>query len=104
MSERRFAQPLVLLATAALLCAWSGTASAATAPAQEQSGSIALPLRFAADATYSSWPGGQRTVYTVAGSNGQVGYTIDLSEAVDGGRFELVGTGGLTGLEDLDSA
>jgi hypothetical protein len=34
---------------------------------------------------YSSWPGGQRQLYTIAGSNGHVGYTIDLIEAVDGG-------------------
>jgi hypothetical protein len=71
-------------------------------PAQEQTGTIAAPLRFALDATYSSWPGGQRQVYTVAGSNGLVGYTVELSDAVDGGAFQLEVLGGLTGLEDLD--
>jgi hypothetical protein len=80
------------------------TSGSASAPAQEEHGSIALPLRFAADVTYSTWPGGQRTVYTAAGSNGHVGYTIELDDAVDGGRFELVSLGGLTGLEDLDIA
>lgn len=100
MTERRL--PLVALA-AALALVWPAAAQAAD-PAQTQSGTIALPLRFAADATYASWPGGQRTVYTVAGSNGHVGYTIDLSEDVDGGRFELVGTGGLTSIEDFDIA
>jgi hypothetical protein len=73
-------------------------------PAQEVQGSVALPLRFAADATYSSWPGGQRTAYTVAGSNGHVGYTIDLAETVDGGEFELVTLGGLLGNADFDIA
>ena len=105
MSERVFSGRLLVAVLAGLLSlAWTSTAWAAAAPAPEQSGSIVLPLRFAADATYASWPGGQRTVYTVAGSNGHVGYTIDLSEAVDGGRFELVGTGGLTAIEDFDIA
>lgn len=96
---------LVLAALAGLVClTWTAAAPAATAPAQEHSGSVALPLRFAADATYSSWPGGQRTVYSVAGSNGHVGYTIELDDAVDGGRFELVSTGSLLGGEDFDIA
>ena len=102
--ERRFSgRMLVLLLTGLLGLAWTSMAQAAD-PAQEQSGSIVLPLRFAADATYASWPGGQRTVYTVAGSNGHVGYTIDLSEAVDGGRFELVDTGSLLSNADFDIA
>lgn len=104
MFARSFSQRwLVLLAAFALSAAWPGGAHAAD-PAQEQTGSIVLPLRFAADATYSSWPGGQRTAYMVAGSNGHVGYTIDLSEAVDGGRFELASLGDLTGLADFDIA
>jgi hypothetical protein len=105
VSERRFSGRLVVAILAGLLSlAWTSTAWAETVPTQEQSGSIVLPLRFATDVTYASWPGGQRTVYTVAGSNGHVGYTIDLSEAVDGGRFELLGTGGLTAIEDFDIA
>jgi hypothetical protein len=94
--------PLLLAALAALV--WTAAAPAATAPAQEQAGSIALPLRFAADATYASWPGGQRTVYTAAGSNGHVGYTIELSDTVDGGAFELVSAGSVLGNEDFDIA
>jgi hypothetical protein len=89
--------PLLLAALATLV--WT-----AAAPAQEQAGSIALPLRFAADVTYASWPGGQRTVYAAAGSNGHVGYTIELSDAVDGGAFELVSAGSVLGNEDFDIA
>jgi hypothetical protein len=94
--------PLLLAALATLV--WTAAAPAATAPAQEQAGSIALPLRFAADVTYASWPGGQRTVYAAAGSNGHVGYTIELSDAVDGGAFELVSAGSVLGNEDFDIA
>lgn len=104
MTERRLtAGPRLLLVLGLLGLAFASPAVAAT-PAQEQSGSIALPLRFAADATYASWPGGQRTVYSVAGSNGHVGYTLELSDAVDGGRFELVDTGSLLSNADLDIA
>jgi hypothetical protein len=102
--DRSPARPLVLLAAAALALLWTAPASAQTAPAQEESGTIVLPLRFAADATYSSWPGGQRQVYTAAGSNGHVGYTIELSEDVDGGAFELVDTGSLLSNADFDIA
>jgi len=100
VTERRL--PFAALA-AVLALIWTGTAQAAD-PAQEQSGSIVLPLRFAADITYSSWPGGQRTAYTVAGSNGHVGYTIELAEAVEGGAFELTSLGDLTGIADFDIA
>lgn len=92
----------VLGAGLALLSPLAG--SAATEPLQVIEGSIALPLRFAADPTYSSWPGGQRQVYAIAGSNGHVGYTAELAEQVGGGRFELAVSAGLTGLEDLDIA
>ncbi|MBD0330403.1 MAG: S8/S53 family peptidase [Thermoleophilia bacterium] len=98
---------LVAVASGVLAAATAGAGQAVAAespPAQQELGSIALPLRFAADATYSTWPGGQRTAYTVAGSNGHVGYTIELHDAVDGGRFELASLGGLTGLEDFDIA
>jgi hypothetical protein len=94
--------PLLLAALATLV--WTTAAPAATAPAQEQAGSIALPVRFATDVTYASWPGGQRTVYAAAGSNGHVGYTIELSDAVDGGAFELVSAGSVLGNEDFDIA
>ena len=104
MIERCFSGRRRLLVAAALLgLVWTSSAQAA-APAQEESGTVLLPLRFAADATYASWPGGQRTVYSVAGSNGHVGYTIDLSEAVDGGRFELVSDGGVLSNADFDIA
>lgn len=104
MKERQPSRllPVLLAALAALV--WTAAAPAATAPAQEQAGSIALPLRFATDVTYASWPGGQRTVYTAAGSNGHVGYTIELSDAVDGGAFELVSAGSVLGNEDFDIA
>jgi hypothetical protein len=61
-------------------------------------------LRFAADATYSSWAGGQRQAWSIAGSNGQVSYTIELDEGADGGTFTLDVVSGATGLEDLDIA
>ena len=79
-------------------------AAAASAPAQEVEGTILVPLRFAQDATYSSWPGGQRQVWSVAGSNGQVGYTFELAEGVGGGSFTLDRVSGATGLEDFDIA
>jgi hypothetical protein len=82
----------------------SASAAPTTPPAQEVTGTIVLPLRFAADVTYSSWPGGQRTAYTAAGSNGHVGYTIELDEAVQGGAFELVANGGLLTTDDFDLA
>ena len=103
MSASPLARRLALLAIAALSLVWTSAAPAAT-PTQEESGSILLPLRFAADATYASWPGGQRQVYSVAGSNGHVGYTIELADAVDGGRYELVDTGSLLSNADLDIA
>lgn len=77
-------------------------ASAGPAPAQTIEGTIRAPLRFPLDATYASWPGGQRQAYTVAGSNGDVGYTFGLKKGLDGGRFVLEPTGGATGEEDLD--
>lgn len=77
-------------------------ASAGPAPAQTIEGTIRAPLRFPLDATYASWPGGQRQAYTVAGSNGDVGYTFELKKGLDGGRFVLEPTGGATGEEDLD--
>ena len=94
---------LVLLAAGAGGIAPAGAAPTSP-PAQEVQGSVALPLRFAADVTYSSWPGGQRTVYTAVGSNGHVGYTIELDEAVEGGEFELTTLGGLLGNADFDIA
>jgi hypothetical protein len=77
------------------------------AAVQTVDGSIAAPLRFALDATYASWPGGQRQLWSIAGSNGQVGYTLalrceDAGVCVDGGRFKLEVLSGATGLEDLD--
>ncbi|HKO45872.1 MAG TPA: S8 family serine peptidase [Pyrinomonadaceae bacterium] len=77
---------------------------AATAPVQETEGTIAIPLRFAQDATYSSWPGGQRQVWAAAGSNGHVGYTLELAEGTGGGSFTLEKVSGATGLEDFDIA
>ena len=104
MNERRVTGRLAVAVLAGLLSlAWTSAAQAAD-PAQEQTGSIVLPLRFAADVTYSSWPGGQRTAYTVAGSNGHVGYTIELDEAVEGGAFELASLGDITSLADFDIA
>jgi Subtilase family len=95
---------LLALAVGAGGIAPAAASATTTTAAQEEHGSIALPLRFAADVTYSSWPGGQRTAYTVAGSNGHVGYTIELAENVDGGTFELVSAGSLLGNEDFDIA
>ena len=71
---------------------------------QEAEGTIAIPLRFAQDATYSSWPGGQRQVWSAAGSNGHVGYTLELAEGTGGGSFTLDRVSGATGLEDFDIA
>jgi hypothetical protein len=94
---------LVVLAAAALAGLFFAPGAAAqSAPAQEVEGKIVAPLRFALDATYSSWAGGQRQVWSVAGSNGHVGYTIELAEGVDGGSFTLDLLSGATGLEDLD--
>jgi hypothetical protein len=67
-------------------------------------GQVLAPLRFAADPTYSTWPGGQRTLYTVAGSNGDAGYTFELPAGYDGGDFVLEVLSGATGQEDLDIA
>ena len=99
-----FSGVTVAVAVAALLAALSSApaASAQDATAQTVEGSIALPLRFALDATYSSWAGGQRQVYSIIGSNGHVGYTFALNEGVDGGQFKLDLVSGGTGLEDLD--
>src|SRR5688500_105282 len=85
----------------------SGLAAAQGTPAQEVQGTILTPLRFALDATYASWPGGQRQVWSVAGSNGRLGYTLALrceegGVCVDGGRFTLEVRSGATGLEDVD--
>ena len=92
---------LGLISTAEL---FTPSGQAASAPVQETEGTIALPLRFAQDVTYSSWPGGQRQVWSVAGSNGHVGYTFELAEGVDGGTFTLEKVSGATGLEDFDIA
>ncbi len=73
-------------------------------PSQTQEGSVLLPLRFAADPTYSSWPGGQRQVWQATGNNGTVGYTFELSPDVAGGDFVLEVLSGGTGSEDLDIA
>ncbi len=77
---------------------------AASTPMQEVEGTIVIPLRFATDATYSSWPGGQRQVWAAAGSNGHVGYTFELAEGTDGASFTLDNVSGATGLEDYDIA
>jgi Subtilase family len=92
--------------TVGLLAAIGSPPASAQSGAQVQQveGTILAPLRFAADATYSSWPGGQRQVWSIAGSNGQVGYTIELEEGADGGTFTLDVVSGATGLEDLDIA
>lgn len=103
----RTSQTPLLSIAACLLLALSllpTAAVAASEPLQVVDGTIALPLRFAADATYSSWSGGQRQLYSLAGSNGHVGYTIELPEEASGGAFDLAVTSGLTGLEDLDIA
>jgi hypothetical protein len=97
-----------LAAASVAACQDSALLEAATAkasaggPAQVEEGSILLPLRFPADATYASWPGGQRNVYTAVGSNGDVGYTFELSEVLGGGAFQLEVLSGATGAEDLD--
>jgi hypothetical protein len=85
----------------------SETSAQESAPAQTVDGSIAAPLRFPLDATYASWPGGQRQLWTIAGSNGHVGYTLALrceegGVCVEGGRFKVEVLSGATGLEDLD--
>jgi hypothetical protein len=95
----------VALAAALVGAAGAPHASAqAGAQVQQVEGTILAPLRFAADPNYSSWPGGQRQVWTIAGSNGHVGYTIELDEAASGGTFTLDVVSGTTGLEDLDIA
>jgi len=105
---RRFFLRAATLACALLLpTAPSMLLAADPAAVQTVDGSIAAPLRFALDATYASWPGGQRQVWSVAGSNGHVGYTLALrceegGVCVDGGRFKLEVLSGATGLEDLD--
>ncbi|MGH7730059.1 MAG: S8 family serine peptidase [Candidatus Eiseniibacteriota bacterium] len=84
-----------------------GQPTAETPAAQTVEGSIVAPLRFPQDATYTSWPGGQRQLWSIAGSNGHVGYTLALlceegGDCVEGGRFALDVISGATGLEDLD--
>ena len=102
----RYLLPVEALAVAVTLAAVPGPASAQE-PAQTVQASIAAPLRFALDATYASWPGGQRQLWSIAGSNGHVGYTLALrceegGVCVEGGRFDLDVVSGATGLEDLD--
>jgi hypothetical protein len=110
-----FRRLCLLIALSAALTALAGSlvpagASAVEpAPAQTTEGTIAAPLRFALDPTYSSWPGGQRQIWSIAGSNGHVGYTLALQcdeggICVEGGRFTLDVVSGATGLEDLDIA
>ena len=107
-SVRRFrwSAPLVALtATATMLLPAAASADHKPAhPAQVQEGSVLFPLRFAADPTYSSWPGGQRQVWQTTGNNGAVGYTFELSPAASGGDFVLEVLSGRTGSEDLDIA
>jgi hypothetical protein len=104
-SGLRIAGTAIALAAGLLAAMGSPPASAQSgAQVQQVEGTILAPLRFAADATYSSWPGGQRQVWSIAGSNGQVGYTIELDEGADGGTFTLDVVSGATGLEDLDIA
>lgn len=90
------ALPLVSAVGSPSASAQSGT------KVQEAEGTILAPLRFPLDATYSSWPGGQRQLWAIAGSNGHLGYTIELDEGADGGLFTLDVVSGATGLEDLD--
>ena len=108
LSRPRLLARAVVLLLVLLAVGVGGIAPAGAAPtsppAQEVQGSGAQPRRCAADVTYSSWPGGQRTVYTAVGSNGHVGYTIELDEAVEGGEFELTTLGGLLGNADFDIA
>jgi len=97
---------LLVTALAVTGAAAPGSASAQE-PAQTAEASIAAPLRFPLDATFASWPGGQRQLWTIAGSNGHVGYTLALrceegGVCVEGGRFDLDVVSGATGLEDLD--
>jgi len=107
MSEVRVLFAAVLVGALGVISAaglFTPSGEAATAPVQEAEGTIALPLRFAQDVTYSSWPGGQRQVWSVAGSNGHVGYTLELAEGTGGGSFTLDRISGATGLEDFDIA
>lgn len=76
--------------------------AAAAAPVQDENGSVLLPIRFPADVTYASWPGGHRNVYTVTNDNGHTGYTLALKPGTAGGAYALDVTGGATGNEDLD--
>jgi hypothetical protein len=106
--SRRFLLLFAVLVSAGALPAGApGATSETAAAAQTVDGSIAAPLRFPLDATYASWPGGQRQLWTIAGSNGHVGYTLSLrcdegGVCVEGGRFKLEVLTGATGLEDLD--
>ena len=106
MRAVRFLFAFVLVAALGMITAgvFTPLGEAAGTPIQEVEGTIAIPLRFAADATYSSWPGGQRQVWTAAGSNGHVGYTFELAEGTGGGSFTLDSVSGTTGLEDFDIA
>ena len=106
MKAVRFLLAVVLMAALGMITAGLVTPSgeAASTPMQEVEGTIAIPLRFATDATYSSWPGGQRQVWAAAGSNGHVGYTFEVAEGTGGGSFTLERVSGATGLEDFDIA
>jgi hypothetical protein len=106
-------RPFLIAATVAGALGVAGAAAPTEALASEPAaaqtveGSIAAPLRFPLDATYASWPGGQRQLWSIAGSNGHVGYTLSLrcedgGVCVDGGRFKLDVISGATALEDLD--
>jgi hypothetical protein len=106
MGAVRFLFAVVLVASLGMITAglFTPLGEAASTQVQEVEGTIAIPLRFAQDVTYSSWPGGQRQVWTAAGSNGHVGYTFELAEGTGGGSFTLDSVSGTTGLEDFDIA
>ncbi|HKO62827.1 MAG TPA: S8 family serine peptidase [Pyrinomonadaceae bacterium] len=99
-----FAVVLMIASVMSISALFAPLGQAASAPVQDVEGTIVIPLRFATDATYSSWPGGQRQVWAAAGSNGHVGYTFELAEGTDGGSFTLDRVSGTTGLEDFDIA
>jgi hypothetical protein len=78
--------------------------AAGPGPAQEVRGTVRAPVRSPTDATFQSWPDGERLAYRNTGSNGVIGFTFALADGVERGSFRLDLLGGATGLEDLDVA
>ncbi len=93
------------LSAGALFLAVAGViapASAAPRALQTTQGSVAAPMRFPQDATYSTWVKPQRDIYRTTDQNGQLGYAFEIDRRTWGGAFRLDVLDGATGQEDID--